>query len=200
MENQLLVVCLTVCLGASAPCDAATIDLVKDGQAVLSIWSKDKPTAKYNLTDKNGDVITAVGAWPRDSKDPAVESPPPLDLLGAPETPPKPGQKHWSLTLSGIPTMIQTGVVDDKPVGTDVKDVSWDAFEFGIKISQMDFESTSQDLLTGLYQLDNVFGVLYDNRGYADVVIPLLRGDRTAMANPAAQTISSTASLTFDSI
>jgi hypothetical protein len=143
----------------------------------MSFWSTDKPTAKFYLTDSDHKrITTAAGDWPKEVKD-AVETPPPITVLGEVETPPKAGQKHWSLTAKNIPGIVQTGQQGQQILTTTVKDIEWEPYENGVKISQVSVESTSIDPLTGQYRLDNIFEVLAANREYQPVQIPLLLGD-----------------------
>jgi len=147
----------------------------ENGKATASIWSKDKPTAKFYPTDANGQRIAAIG-WPKERTN-AVETPPENDVLGDPLKPPKQGQKHWSITLEDVPKDVMTGQNGQNILTAPLFDVTWDAFEFGVKLSQMDFESTTKDALTGEYTLQNIFGVLADDRGSDPLQIPLLFGD-----------------------
>jgi len=187
MKNLLIHLSLGL-FGISSPCATAlTISSANaddlptiavrpvDGKVEASIWSKDKPTAKFYPTDANGVRIAGVG-WPKERTD-AKETSPGNDVLGQPLQPPKPGLKHWSITLDNFPTDVQTGQEGEKILTVPLKDVTWDAFEFGQQLSEMSFESTSKDPLTGEYTFQNIFGVLAADRAFDPVDIPLLFGD-----------------------
>jgi hypothetical protein len=148
----------------------------ENGKVVASIWSTGKPTAKFNPTDADGKPINAIN-YPIERRN-AIETPPGKDVVNKPEQPPKPGQKHWSITYDGVPPFVQVGQADGKVDNVPLIDLSYVPYdEFGQQLSQMNFESTSKDALTGEYALQNIFGVLAADRGSDPLQIPLLFGD-----------------------
>jgi len=127
------------------------------------------PTITVGLTDAQKREI-ATRNWPQNMQ--VQEDPAPVDVLGRPERPPAPGYKAYMGSIT-IPQAVGTLAGDM----ADVKDISAELSVGGVKVSQLDIESTVRDPATGAYVLVNIFGAVASDRGFAGLALPLVHAD-----------------------
>jgi len=134
-----------------------------------SAWYASTPTITVGLTDAQKQKI-ATRNWPQDMQ--VQEDPNPVDVLGNPERPPAPGYKAYmgSITIPQAVGTLAEGVAE-------VKDISAEVSVGGVKVSQLDVESTARDPTTGAYVLVNIFGTVASDRGLAGLALPLVLAD-----------------------